>query len=127
MNSNIPLPTDNIYKFYALFGLLLVISSILATIYVSNQIFSSGLNLVKQYEEIKQLTPEETPLTISLIENQLKNLGANKNTQLQILGGIIGLGLALMIYGFWHWHHKIQPKHDKLLDLQIQKLEKELQ
>ena len=28
MQSRIPLPTDNIYKFYALFGLLLLIASI---------------------------------------------------------------------------------------------------
>jgi len=36
MESKIPLPTDNIYKFYALFGLLLFITSGLTVVWNSN-------------------------------------------------------------------------------------------
>jgi hypothetical protein len=61
-----------------------------------------------------------------LIEGQITNLGANKKFYLQFLGALIGTGLSLMIYGFWHWQNKVQPKHDRLLELQIKKLEKEL-
>ncbi len=34
MESKIPIPTDNIYKFYALFGLVILISCIAAFLYV---------------------------------------------------------------------------------------------
>ncbi len=126
MQSNIPIPTDNIYKFYALFGLLLIISSILAIVYVSNQTFNSGFTLVKEYEALKNIPSNKDSLTLHLIEGQVKALGDNKKFQLQFLGGLIGTGLSLMIYGFWNWHHKVQPRHDRLLELQITKLEKEL-
>jgi uncharacterized membrane protein YidH (DUF202 family) len=126
MQSNIPLPTDNIYKFYALFGLLLIISSILAFVYVNSQTFNSGFTLVKEYEALKNMPSNKDSLTLHLIEGQIKVLGDNKKFQLQFLGGLIGIGLLLMAYGFWHWHHKIQPQHDRLLKLQILKLEKEV-
>ncbi len=127
MQSNIPLPTDNIYKFYSLFGLLLIISSIMAIVYVSNQTFISGFTLVKEYEALKNLPSNKDSLTLHLIEGQISSLGANKKFYSQFLGGLIGIGLLLMIYGFWHWQKKVQPKHDRLLELQIEKLEKELE
>lgn len=87
MQSNIPLPTDNIYKFYALFGLLLIISSILTIVYVSNQTFNSGFTLVKEYEALKNLPSNKDSLTLYLIEGQISSLGANKKFYLQFLGG----------------------------------------
>ncbi len=54
MDSRIPLPTDNIFKLYALFGLLLLIFSIASALYVNKStndlIFETAVN----YETLKE-------------------------------------------------------------------------
>jgi len=49
MESKIPLPTDNIYKFYALFGLMLLITVPLFINWISNITKENLYRLVKEY------------------------------------------------------------------------------
>ena len=75
MYNRIPLPTDNIYKFYALFGLLIVIFSLGSFLYVN----SVSNNLIYEYAEefskLKSLPREALSLKeevrLSLIEKKL--------------------------------------------------------
>lgn len=39
---------------------------------------------------------------------------------------IMLLALAVMIIGFWIWQTEVQPKQDRLLDIQIRKAEQDL-
>ena len=78
MHSNIPLPTDNIYKFYALFGIALIVSSILAITYISSNTFETGYSLLKDYEAINQSIDAQESLLPEFIGKQIKNLGENK-------------------------------------------------
>lgn len=63
MENKIPLPTDSIYKFYALFGLLLFIFSIGSTIYVSRStnelVFTSAI----EFETLKVI---EKPTSVEI-------------------------------------------------------------
>lgn len=127
MRSNIPLPTDNIYKFYALFGLLLFITVVASTLYVSKStnelIFASAI-------EIEAVNALEKP---SLIEKTKKEIAekrvelaiSDKNFFIKALGGMAGIACMFMGYGFFKWHNEVQPMQDKLLKLQIEKAERE--
>ena len=53
MLNRVPLPTDNIFKFYALFGLLLVMFGIGSTLYVSKSTNDLVFGIAVEYETLK--------------------------------------------------------------------------
>ena len=59
MQPQIPMPTDNLYKFIALFGFALVMSSLLGTVYVSISTNSNILTYVSEMENIENKGKEE--------------------------------------------------------------------
>jgi len=54
MESKIPLPTDNIYKFYALFSLLLLIFSLGAFLYVQQSANEQVIAILPELEVLKE-------------------------------------------------------------------------
>jgi hypothetical protein len=127
MESKIPLPTDNIYKFYALFGLLLIITSILSSVYISK---TTNDLIFAAAEEIEALDTIKTPSSLEkfkkgLLAKKVSLAVADKNAFIIGLGAIAGLGGLLAFYGFTKWHRELQPIQDRLLALQLQKAERE--
>lgn len=53
MENRVPLPADNVYKFYVLCGLFLTIFSIGAIIYVSQSTNGLVFDVVIEYETLK--------------------------------------------------------------------------
>lgn len=128
MEGKIPLPTDNIYKFYALFGLLLFISSLAAYLYLhksTNELIFETAVLVEELEtrekpsaaDLKRKEMAEKRVSIAVEDRKAFNT---------CLAFLAGLGSCLTILGFAAWHFKVQPLQDKLLNLQIQKVEQDL-
>lgn len=128
MEGKVPLPTDNIYKFYALFGLTLFITTIAAFLYLHKTTNELLFDAIVVSEE---LSSKETPSPTDLkrkevLEKKIEIAVADKkafNTALEI---IAAFSLVAMFIGFSQWHIVIQPKQDRLLDLQIEKAEREL-
>jgi hypothetical protein len=128
MDSRIPVPTDNIYKFYALFGLLVAVFCAGSIIYVTKTTNELKIPLFLELQELKQV---ETPtalqtLKFQIVQRQMEVATADKKFFETALSFGFALSLYLLVYGFWKWHRIVQPKQDKLLDLQIRKLEREL-
>jgi hypothetical protein len=128
MQSTVPIATDHIYKFYALFGLSLFISAGLTLAYLHvhfvNLLYQESVDL--QVLEAKSDLSQEEKIRK---DNLVAKIGHDKSLQLmhpKILGNIAGIGLILIVYGFYKWHVKIQPKHDMLVDLQIEKIKFEI-
>ncbi|HOI52754.1 MAG TPA: hypothetical protein PLN02_10290 [Azonexus sp.] len=128
MENKIPLPTDSIYKFYALFGLLVFVFCVGATIYISRStndlIFTSSI----EYETLKTI---EKPTTVEVakregIEKRVEVALADKTFFLRALGVIAALGMLTMAYGFLKWHREIQPIQDETARLQLAKLRHEV-
>lgn len=129
MESKIPLPTDNIYKFYALFGLLLFITGIASLVYTQKTTNALLFDAIVTYEELDK---KEHPSAVEvkkkeLLQRQMEIAVADKDLFTKALGGLIGIAICLMSVGFWRWHTVVQPKQDELLDLQIQKAKHDLQ
>ncbi len=129
MLSRIPLPTDNVYKFYALFGLLILFTTgvmfFIRHEYYNTMAFERYIP-IETLKAKKSLTEDEKR-ELFLLEQKSEIAKANKSFELGLyLLGFFLFGGGFTTYGFYHWHTKIQPKQDKVMDLQIQKAESEL-
>lgn len=128
MTPTFPIATDNIYKFTCLFGLALIIVSILS--YVS--MYTAALDRKVKYMEI--IIPLEANAARSKAEDDLlemnkKLLDVTKSNEKSANFGvsvILGFGISLSVLGALRWHRKIQVRDDKLAQLQIEKLEAEI-
>jgi hypothetical protein len=127
MQDRIPLPTDSIYKFCAMFGLLLIMFGFATVIYandVANQKFANLYEEKARLESTKVLTEDKKvrkEIVVRFIELASEDKKLYKNASVFICVG----GLILAFYGFNEWR-KIQPLHDKQLRLQVKLLEQQL-
>jgi len=127
MESKIPLPTDNIYKFYALFALFVFIFSVGAILYVNQThndrvlILYPELEALKKSEDLPPRDQTRRDLLERLLEVQKADLKFYKNT----LGFLSGLAFWGMMFGFWRWHRDVQPRIDEAnrVQLEIAKLQ----
>ncbi len=122
MESRIPIPTDNIYKFYALFGLLLMVFSIGAVIYVANASNDVVLNSVVELEGLRQ---ETNPTNLQKVrrqalERRLEITLADRKFYQYGLAFITVVGVFGMYYGFKKWHQEIQPAMDEAARVQLE-------
>ena len=128
MDSRIPLPTDNIYKFYALFGFVLLISSMAAFLYLHK---TTNELIFEAVIAVEELEAKESPNKVDskrreMLENRVSVAVKDRDVFNYALEAVFAASLVLMGFGFWEWHFVVQPKQDKLLDLQIQKAEADL-
>lgn len=128
MESKIPLPTDNVYKFYALFGLLVILTtSIMFFIrheYYNKAAFDSYIptQTLKQQKELSS----DKKLELFILEEKSKIAKSDQGVELGVYIIFFLAGIVITFWGFSYWHKEIQPKQDKLIDLQILKLECEI-
>ena len=128
MTPRMSVPTDNIYKFYALFGLVLLLSSIFGIVYsvnYTNQELFSIATQIGLYKEDGTITPFEEG-QIEILEKLRDILMTDKKFYSGFLTFTSCAGMILMIAGFFHWHIVVQRRDDKYIELRIRLLEKEL-
>ncbi len=128
MESRVPLPTDNIYKFYALFGLLLLIFGIASTLYVNKSSNDLVFEVGVEYELLNANPVREVSeeARFQLLKKKLEVSKSNKLFFLSSLGVLIGIGVSMMGYGFKKWHMEIQPIQDEMAKLNLKKLRREV-
>src|SRR5690554_5277720 len=128
MENRVPLPTDNIYKFYALFGLLLIIFSIGAMLYVNQSTNDLAFEVAVEYETLKadpmRSVADEARFTV--LERKLEIAGRNKKTFMICLSVIIAAVRFMVWYVFKKWHAEVQPVQDEIARLNLVKLRREL-
>ena len=128
MESRVPIPTDNIYKFYALFALAALISAFAGALYLNKSTNEVVLQIVPELLTLTGITkPSDQQVALKqLREKQLATAKADKDFLLGVISVIVVTSTIFMVVGFSHWHNVIQPKQDRLLDLQIEKAALEL-
>ena len=129
MQSKIPLPTDNIYKFYALLGLLILFTTAVM-FFVRHEhynVMAFQRYIPMETLKAKEKLNENEKLELQVMEGKAQIARSNKQFELVVyMFCFIFFGGGFTAYGFRKWHSEIQPKQDRLLDLQILKLEHEL-
>ena len=122
MESKIPIPTDNIFKFYALFSLLILMFSLGSMIYVqqsTNDRLASTLPELEVLKQTKELSVRDEARKY-VLERQLEVTVSDKKFFNQCLGGIAGFAVFGIWYGFQRWHKVIQPLQDESARVQLE-------
>jgi hypothetical protein len=129
MTPSMPVATDNIYKFAALFGLALLISVILVGTYVPDKYgepaFNDALEL-KILQSKDNLSKEET-IKKTLLEEKVRLFDGFARQIIYGAAVFMLIGAFLLVWGGIAWWWKVQPKQDELLNLQIEKMKREIQ
>jgi hypothetical protein len=128
MENQIPIPTDNIYKFYALFGLLIFIFGAGSTIYITHSTNDLAFQTAIEIQTVKDIqNPSAADKTrLQFLERRLTVATSDRKFETIICGVICGIGLILMHYGFMKWHKEVQPIQDEIAKLQLEKLRHEV-
>lgn len=128
MKSTIPIPTDNIYKFSCLFGLALIVTGILSFI----ASYSSSLDRKIAYVEAMmalEAKTEKTEADTKLIAQKQQLIDITKSNEKAVAYSaaiVVVLGLSLSFAGAMKWYKIIQPRDDKMAELQIEKMNLEI-
>ncbi|WP_341218016.1 hypothetical protein [Neptunomonas phycophila] len=119
----LPAPTDNICKFYAIFGILLVITSLtLSILLVSNTNQTIYETVLQQIEDDKLIADDVKKAKLLVQEKVLSTALENRKFGTVCLSIVFTIGIVLMTHGMLRWHREIQPLHDDILRLERQKL-----
>jgi hypothetical protein len=122
MESKIPLPTDNIFKFYALSALLIFISAFGAMLYqtekTNNLIFSTYVEQATLNEQVKPSASVQAQKL--MLEKKLELALADKQFFRWLLSLVAGAAFWAGVYGFIRWHRHVQPKLDEAQSIQIE-------
>tara|TARA_R100000049_G_scaffold5408_1_gene17130 strand:+ start:30298 stop:30705 length:408 start_codon:yes stop_codon:yes gene_type:complete len=122
MESKLPIPTDNIYKFSATFGLaLMAISMTLLVLngHQTNEIIWQNANAIYELQAAKTDFSDEKQ---KILEKKIEIAVENRDILKWLFAVLFAIGFYGSLYGFHKWYKKIQPMHDEILELQRKKL-----
>lgn len=123
MQPNIPIPTDNLYKFMALFGLTVIIASLVGLTFVSQV---SNDRITALVPKIFALPEAEASADQRVLMKRILEIEvSDRNTDMKLLAVSTVAGFFVAFWGFWEWR-RIQPLHDELLELQVAKARREV-
>lgn len=128
MTPSLSVPTDNIYKFASLFGLALIIASVLSFVSVYSFTLSEKVKISETINTMEAKTggskTDEDALKRS--KRLLEVHSANEKHANNVITVVIALGIASSIWGFSCWKSRVQGRDDRLVELQIKRLELEV-
>lgn len=126
--NRIPIPTDNIYKFYALFGLALIFASVLMVFVTTSNTNEEVFKRTIEMETLKAVKEPTAPEKVraEILQKLIDIAIADKKFINQLCGGVLGIGIVAVVFGFSRWHMLVQPAQDELVRLQIRKLKEEI-
>ena len=112
------IPTDNLYKFLAIFGLAIILASLL-----SFALLTPDLNELMGLLQSKSMIEAALPQAgiEGLFEATLKLKSAVFFTKLVVLGISLVVGLIISGLGFFSWYAKKQALEDVLLSMEVAK------
>jgi hypothetical protein len=122
MESKIPLPTDNIYKFAALFSLVVLVVSFCSIIYsnsAANAIVFEHWVEVENLQSQEKLTVEQSS-RLKALEKKIEVAVSDKQLFIRLASVFLGLGICGVLFGFGYWHKRIQPLADQMALTQLE-------
>jgi len=125
---SLPIPTDNLYKFFAIFGLVILITAIMGSILINSSINQKLLTYIEQIENIEAKGESEAKKGTLEIYEKLIEVTINDKKFLTVgLGLFGGIGVLMLLHGFQRWYTYYQPKNDEILELTIRKMKTEVE
>lgn len=124
MLDRVPVPTDNIYKFIALFSLVILIFSLWASFTLHNSTNEVVFKNLPEIETLKKLESRthEQEVHLALMQRKIEIAKSDSNFISYFLGGLIAVSFWGLGYGFRTWHKDIQPLADATARAQLRLL-----
>lgn len=121
MESRIPLPTDNLFKFIALFAMFVFVSSFVTMLYQTEK---TNELIFTTYVEQAALSDKEKPTASDearklMLEKRLDLALSDKLFFRWLLAGVAAIAFWSAVYGFFRWHRHVQPMLDEAQRIQI--------
>ena len=129
MVPQIPIPTDSLHKFLCMLGLALVLSGLLGFYGIYTTTLDKKIALVEEISQL-ELNSQRTAIEERRLELRRKILEvtkSNENFFQWAVAAAFVIGFVLIWTGGAAWHKRGQALDDKLKELQVRKLEIELQ
>ncbi len=126
MDPRIPVPTDNIYKFLATFGLVVMVVSLTLSFVNSRTTNQVIFENAQAYYDLKSTDDPLLKEREELLDKQIQVAVDNREVGKWLLAAIFTIGFYSSCFGFYRWYRKVQPIHDDILSLQKEKLELEI-
>lgn len=128
MEKLIPLPTDSLYKFCAMFGLLIIIFCIGSLLYVNESTNNFIFEVAIDYDLLKKNKnrTEIEAAQFDLLEKKFNLIKENKSFYSNSIVLLFVFGILMTSYGFKQWYLLIQPSQDEIIRLTIKKLKQEV-
>lgn len=128
MTPSLQIATDNVYKFLCLFGLALIVMSIVAFI----STYTASLDTKIKYSEViisleandQRSKADEDRLELN--KKLLKVANSNESFANNMIFSAMMVGVVLSWFGFRLWYERIQKLDDALALLQREKIELEI-
>ena len=129
MQPALPIPTDNIYKFACIFGLVLIVTSVFS--FATSYSWSLDRK-IRHYEatlllEAKEQRTKAEDEVLAMHKKLIELTRSNEKSANNSLLFVLVLGIALSFYGAWKWYSLIQLRDDELMTLQLRKLKIEVE
>jgi hypothetical protein len=119
----LPVPTDNICKFYALTGIILFVTSITLIVLLSTRTNDIIFETVTQEIEAEKLEEgEERKIRLEMAETLRDIAVKDRDTGSGVLTFFATLGFVVAAYGLLKWHLEIQPLYDQILKFERDKI-----
>ena len=128
MTPSLPVPTDNIYKFACFFGLVLIVSGIFSFVAVYSNSLASKVKYMEAIIGLESTATREKAdeERFNLNQTLLEITSKNEETAQRAISVVLAAGILLAGYGAWKWKTIVQPKDDRIAQLQVEKLELEV-
>ncbi|MAY42604.1 MULTISPECIES: hypothetical protein [unclassified Neptuniibacter] len=128
MTPRLSVPTDNIFKFFALFGTVMLISSFLAMVFIND---NTNMRLMEWADELASFEADQVVTSYEtkraeMLERLIEIEAENKQTFIIVLNVLMILGASLAAVGFLKWFKDIQPMEDEYKELLIAQMKKDL-
>lgn len=127
MESSIPVPTDNIYKFLATFGLVVIVASLTLMVINTNSTNQAVWKAANEYYDLSVSNDPRKDEKGKILETQMRVAASDRKFVPIMLSIVLGLGGAISFEGFRRWSKVIQPLSDEIRELQREKLKLEIE
>lgn len=120
MENKIPLPTDSLYKFVALFSMTILIGAFYLTFYAGE---SSNAVVYENWSELASLQSLEKPnaeqaARKEMLERKIEIAVENRKTLVKLAAFLAGVGTLGVYVGFAFWIRKQQKVADQIAENQ---------
>jgi len=126
MNLPMSVPTDNVYKFLAIFGLVMVIASfwgVITQTSLTNEIVLVSAPEIAALEANQSATPGEKA-KLDVLKKRKEAAIEDRKEINNLCSKMAGWGTAVSLAGFFLWYWVIQRLQDRLLKLQVLETER---